>query len=269
MNPLTILFIKIVPKNLLSFLVGIVVSIRIPILGNWAARIFAKHFKINLKEAEKDISQYKSIQDLFTRKLKAGIRPIQGKLVHPCDSEITQSEVLQNFSLIQAKGKTYSLETLLQKNNIEHFKAGKFITYYLCPTDYHRVHSPISGTITGIDYIKGKLWPVNPWSVENIEDLFAINERLIFYIENQDTKAALVMVGATNVGKMTSPFINNFSTNQFGPKKSFANLNFEVSVGDEVGCFNMGSTVVMIYDNNTAGQLAVQPGKVKLGEKLI
>lgn len=270
MNPMTILFIKFVPKNLLSFLVGILVSLRIPWVGNWAAKIFARQFKINLEEAEKDISQYKNIQQLFTRRLKPGIRPIQGRIVHPCDSEITANGNIESGSLIQAKGKAYQLKDLLQNHSeAKKFINGCFATYYLCPTDYHRVHSPFTGRIRKIDYIPGNLWPVNRWSVNSIDSLFSVNERLNFYIENEEFSAVLVMVGATNVGKITSPYLKNFASNQFGPARNFDNINQNIEVGQELGCFEMGSTVVMIYNDKISDRIHFTTGQVQLGEKLI
>src|SRR5690606_30652682 len=141
--------------------------------------------------------------------------------------------------------------------------------YYLCPTDYHRVHSPVDGKITEIHYIPGKLWPVNNWSVSNIKNLFAINERVVVIIETPKGKCALVMVGATNVGKMTVTFDQGILTNNFfdrSPVKKKYPTPIEVKKGEDLGAFHMGSTVVMVYEKSFFGTTdKFNVGKVRMG----
>ena len=245
-------FLRFVPKNLLSYFVGWLVQLKLPEkLSLLSVRYFAKYYKINLEEAESPVEQYKTIGDLFTRKLKPGLRPIGEGLVHPADAKLTQFGKIEVGHLIQAKGKTYSLSEFLGTfHDLTPYEGGSFLTYYLCPTDYHRVHSPVSGKIIRCTHIPGKLWPVNPWSVENISQLFSVNERVVTWIQSEDNLLAVVMVGATNVGKMTMSFDEDIVTNTLPAKKQreikVYDPGIEISRGDELGIFNMGSTVVIV-----------------------
>lgn len=284
--------LKVIPKNHLSFIIGELVHRPLPgVLGALSVKAFAKKYKINLDEAEKNISEYKTIGDLFTRKLKPGARPILGGVVHPADSAISQSGVAADGIMIQAKGKTYTVEKLLQSQELaDKFREGFYITYYLCPTDYHRVHSPVTGVVRQSIYIPGELWPVNSWSVNNIRELFSVNERVVTIIETGKGPVAVVMVGATNVGKMTVSYDPQIVSNDLisplrggiGQKlKSLTNKSlrpivrsktydgFPISAGDELGIFHMGSTVVLLYAKDFFDQdPGPLSGAVKMGTPL-
>jgi phosphatidylserine decarboxylase len=273
--------LRILPKNLISRLTGDIVSLENPKWLVTAARNwFAKRYKINLAEAEFPIEHYSSIQKLFTRKLKPGIRPIGEGLVHPCDARLTLAEIIEQNTLIQAKGKTYDLNELLASSSAaEEFQNGAALVYYLCPTDYHRVHSPVDGEVVEVIHVPGELWPVNEWSVQNIQNLFSVNERVIYKIKTPLGLVALVMVGATNVGQISVSFDSSIVTNSVKNNKSVIswagttpfykkyNPPHQIKKGEELGVFNMGSTVVMIYAKN---MLNVVPrlGAVKLGASL-
>lgn len=265
----------LIPKNELSHFVGRLVHKKLPQpLGPKSVEWFAKYYQINLDEAEFPISHYRSIGELFTRKLKDGLRPISSaNVVHPADAQISETGNIENFTLIQAKGKTYSVTDLLRNQHFaESFSGGSFVTYYLCPTDYHRVHSPVDGKIIWSCHVPGELWPVNQWSVNKINNLFSINERVIVMIQTPMGKAALVMVAATNVGNMTMSFdgeINTqFRTGARRPREHTYTPEIEIGRGEEVGIFHMGSTVVMLYEK---GMLNVdfeslRSKKTKMGE---
>lgn len=253
---------RFIPKNHVSYLMGKLVHINFP---RWFWKpiiiLFSKAYNINLNEAEYPIEQYKSLGDFFVRNLKNGLRPIGDSLVlHPADSVITQAEYLNQGRLIQAKGKTYQLSDFSGDANSPHlFKNGFFVTYYLCPTDYHQVHSPVDGVIKKITHIPGALWPVNQWSTENIEELFSINERVVVDIEvtvGEEKKSVLcVFVGATNVGFIeifSCPEIKGNQLKVFKPKTM--QMNTPVKKGDKLGQFRMGSTVVMVYPEGLSDQ---------------
>ena len=268
----------LVPKNLLSLIVGIVVSLPLPNgLRIFSMKWFAKRYNINMDEAEKNIEEYKSINDLFTRKLKPGIRPIaSSNLVHPADSEITVAQKIKPNQFIQAKGKSYSLTSVAGGGFVEegYFEEGYHLTYYLCPTDYHRVHSPVDGKILGYTYLPGRLWPVNPWSVEHVSQLFAVNERVTIWIESSNGVVGVNMVGATNVGKITLAFDQEFITNNKHFRKDEVkkyDQPISVKKGDELGTFNMGSTVLLFLPKSIVPEAFDMelPQKVKYGAKLL
>lgn len=265
----------VLPKNLISYLFGLLANITFPgFVVREVIRGFAKMYKIDLYEADKEVHEYKSLDDFFTRKLKVGIRPIGKGIVHPADSNLTQLGKIQEGTLIQAKDMYYSLKDFVQNDSLcKKFWDGYFFLYYLCPTDYHRVHSPVDGYITDIHYIPGKLWPVNNWSTTNIKNLFSINERVVVNIETPQGFCSLVMVGATNVGKMTLTFDKDVITNKFldrNPIKKKYDKPIPIQKGDDLGAFHMGSTVVMIYEKNLfPPNPNFVSGKVRVGESLL
>ena len=244
------LILHLTPKRFLSRVVGFLVHLPLPgPISRASMRWFAGRYRIDLNEAEFDLAHYRSIGDLFVRRLKPGLRPLgQAELVHPADSRITQMGFLKQGDLIQAKGKTYRLKDFLGSLNSAPYESGAFATYYLCPTDYHRVHSPVSGTVRQVVYLPGALWPVNEWSTSNIDELFSINERVVVEIETPNGLVAVVLVGATNVGQMSLSFWPEFRTNAMMQMKPIVR-DFKGQVrlekGDELGAFHMGSTVVM------------------------
>ena len=243
-----------VPKNLVSFFVGILVRLELPVfLREPSVRLFMNVFNINIEEAEKPFEEYRSISQLFSRRLKPGARPIGEGVVHPVDGTLTRQGRLGSDYLIQTKGITYGLESFLGDAELaESLKGGSSLTYYLCPTDYHRVHAPVNGEVEQVNYIPGQLWPVNAWSVENISQLFCRNERLVLKLglPDREDHAVLVMVGATNVGSMTLSFDPQVKTNAGHirmPHKKNYRPKVPVEKGDELGAFNMGSSVVVVY----------------------
>ncbi len=270
------LLLKYVPKNLLSYLTGLLVHVRLPgPLRLWAMSWFANRYKLNLAEAELPLESYPSIGALFTRRLRPGLRPIDGDIVHPCDGNLTSHGEIRGRTLIQAKGKEYTVGGLLADENAAAiFEGGTFFTYYLCPTDYHRVHSPVQGELEQAVYVPGYLWPVNSWSVNAIDRLFAINERIVMWMKTPRGRAAVVMVGATNVGKITLTFDPEMVSNAvpWGTRRAEKRYQPPLAfrAGQELGIFNMGSTVIVVYEKTVVGPLAkTAAGQVRLGQPLV
>lgn len=227
-------------------------------LNTWVIRQFAKVYEINLEEAEYPPEHYKSLGDFFVRKLKPGLRPVGSSwAVHPADSEITQASQIKEGNLIQAKDKVYNLKSFTRDDEaMKKYADGQFLTYYLCPTDYHRVHSPVDGEIVLVRHIPGALWPVNSWSTENIQELFSINERVFVEIKTSRGLVGVMFVGATNVGQIELTFDSGIRGNQLLgdgiQEKKYSGIN--IKKGDELGMFRMGSTVVMLYGKSTLAQ---------------
>lgn len=265
--------LKILPKNLISLVVGQAAQVQKPEkaalkLRDW----FIKRYNINLAEAELPLHEYRSLAQLFTRKLKPGVRPLATGIVHPCDGVLTVAEHIENHRVIQAKGRHYSLPQLLNDSlAMEQYQGGTHIVYYLCPTDYHRVHAPLDAEIVSVIHVPGYLWPVNQWSTNNIDELFAVNERVIFNMKTPLGPVAMVMVGATNVGRISVSFDADICTNRMWqshlPFEKHYPKPIRIQKGDEMGVFNMGSTVVMVYGPNMVNVLP-HSGPVKLGEKV-
>lgn len=271
--------VHFLPKKLLSYWMGRLMHVKLPKpLAHWSVRTFGKYYQINFDEAEKSADEYSSIGDFFVRRLKQGVRPIaDSPLLHPSDSVIAQVGEIQQGHCIQAKGKTYTVAGLCADFEwAKKYEDGLFLTYYLCPTDYHRVHSPVDGKIQRLRHVPGHLWPVNNWSTENIENLFAVNERIILEIESRLGSCLMVFVGATNVGQIRLAFDSEIITNIRGdevPREKEYNPPIEISRGQEVGTFYMGSTIVMIYPKTIRMQRndweSFQNRKVQYGQALL
>ena len=210
---------------------------------------FAKRYGIDLSEAEFPLGHYTSIGDFFVRRLKPGLRPIGSAFfVHPADSLLTQKGTLTEGRLIQAKGKDYQLNEFLGPVPADPYLHGEFATYYLCPRDYHRVHSPVEGEVLKVAHIPGELWPVNAWSTERIENLFLKNERVVIEIQTKNGAVAVVFVGATNVGQVSLAFWPEFRGISLDKTQSWIKnfaLPVKIEKGQELGAFHMGSTVVV------------------------
>lgn len=241
------------PKKWMSHQLGAAAHLRVPArLNKKLIRLFAKHYNIELEEIEKPLEEYSSLGEFFSRRLKPDARPIQGEVVHPCDSVLIESGLINGDVLIQAKGKSFELGDFLPGSPwVSDFQDGSFFTYYLAPHNYHRVHSPVTGDVEWSTVVPGQLWPVNSWSVKNVDGLYAINERVATGIQTARGKVIVVMVGATNVGSISMAYDPNIKTNTPGKKEVVHRAYPEprrLQAGDELGTFHLGSTAVVLFE---------------------
>lgn len=250
MKSLYVLFLKLLPKNLLSRFVGFLASRGISKIAiGW----FARRYKINLDEASQPINEYKTLNQFFTRTLKEGARPVcepenPKAVVSPVDGKIAQWGPIEDGRTIQAKGRYYTVQELIgNEEEAKPYINGQFMTIYLAPTDYHRIHHYTDGEIEGFRYIPGALFPVNPFSVGNIENLFPINERLTTFIESNGYKTAICKVGATIVGKIKVTYNDVESNISKNVKAETFDEKIKVTKDQELGLFAMGSTVVLLF----------------------
>ncbi len=260
-----------VPKRLLSRTTGVLMRIPLPWpLPSLLLPAFARVFSINVEWAERPIGTYRSFDDFFTRRLKAGLRPVSGDFVHPADSVLSVTGEIRAGELLQAKGWTYSVAEFLGDESLaKTYEGGHFATYYLCPADYHRVHSPRAGDLIGARHIPGLLWPVNSWSVNNIRRLFNLNERVVLNFVSPQGRFSVVLVGATNVGHMTIAADPSIVTNRWmwhAPTDRVYAPAIGVQAGDELGMFHLGSTVVCVFEK-TLPAVGVKAGaQVLMGQ---
>ena len=268
MAELSYAFLKILPRNTLSRAVGAACRFPAPRpVVRAVIRTFARKYGVDASEAERAIDEYPTFTEFFTRRLKAGARPIApGDLVpvSPVDGTVGEVGDIVEGRLLQAKGKHYTLAELFGGPRAEEdarpFAGGSFVTVYLAPYNYHRIHAPLGGAITGYINVPGTLWPVNAVGVRNVERLFCVNERLTTFLQTPRGNCAVVAVGAMNVGRIRAVY-DDVVTDYDKP--------IPVEKGGELAIFEMGSTVVAVFAPGVKLSDEIVPGRaIKLGERL-
>ncbi|MCU0698391.1 MAG: archaetidylserine decarboxylase [Myxococcaceae bacterium] len=276
MNDATFMtLMKLVPKSALSSLVGHATRLPVPApLHQAVMRVFARQYRVALDEAEGPIEQYATFGQFFTRKLKPGLRPIDpapDAVVSPCDGAISQVGTIDRGRCLQAKGIWFPVDKLLgDARRALDFEGGHFATIYLSPRDYHRFHSPLEGRITGYSYLPGAFWPVNKASVGSVDALFAINERLVTFLDTPLGQVAYVAVGATCVSRIHAAYDGIVTHTGQGAKAHTYERPIPIERGGEIGMFEMGSTVIVLFQK---GRIAWEPSlapdvPVRLGQRL-
>ena len=262
---------------LLSRLAGRASDLRLPkaILVP-AIRAYARAFHADLDEAALPPEGYASFNDFFTRRLRDGARPIasgRGVVVSPSDSRLsTIGPVPADGRLDQVKGVTYSIEDLLGcAEDAALFRRGVHATLYLSPAMYHRVHSPADGRVASWRYVPGRLFPVNAAGVRLVPGLFTRNERVAVILDTEaHGPVAVVLVGAANVGRMSLAFTDLVTnTSRAGrPGRVVPADPVALRRGEELGAFNLGSTVVLLVANPALAPAAAAGDIVRVGQAL-
>jgi phosphatidylserine decarboxylase len=255
--------LRVLPKAAMSRAVGSATRLPAPRFVHGAAeRLFVHHYGVRMDEAEQPLGAYPSFSAFFTRRLKPGLRPIaEGEqvIVSPVDGCVAAFGRAEHGRMIQAKGRDYSLAALLDDpGEGQAFEGGAYVTLYLSPRDYHRIHAPLAGKIEAASYVPGKLFPVNAPSVRCIPNLFCVNERLITYLSTAAGRVAVVSVGATCVGRVRASYDDLATRRRGGPRKVHYEQPIPIEKGAELGVFEMGSTVILVFE----------PGRVGLAETL-
>lgn len=262
-------FLRYVPKNHLSRTIGRLVHARWPRpIARRLVRWFANTYQIDVDAAGKPAHEYPSIGHFFIRDLREGLRPIEGDLVSPVDGTLRSFGLVTGGRLEQIKGKDYTVARFLgDDDDARRYDGGVFFNLYLSPQDYHHIHSPAAGAIARSVHIPGKLWPVNDWSMANIDELFAVNERVMTYIESpRYGTVAVAMIGATNVGKISVVY-DSFISNT--PRTKTAARRYDppiaINAGDRLGTFHMGSSVVVLLE---PGRIDLSKVRLEAGKKV-
>ncbi|WP_242343956.1 archaetidylserine decarboxylase [Anaeromyxobacter terrae] len=258
--------LKLLPKNAVSRLAGAVTRWNAPAPVRLAAmRAFAARYGIDLTECP-DLEVYRTFGEFFARPLRPGLRPIapgDAVVVSPVDGAVSEAGTSTGGRLVQAKGIDYSVGALVADEALaERLQGGAYTTIYLSPRDYHRIHFPLGGRITGWRYVPGQLWPVNPASVRSVPGLFTVNERLVTILETPLGACAVVAVGATVVGRVRAYYDPTVPVTNL-PAATAAARDYAsplpVEKGGELGAFEMGSTVILLFE----------PGRVRLDARLV
>ncbi len=254
----------LLPQRLLATLVYRLARCRWRAVKNPLIRWFKNRYSVSLEEAERtELASYESFNDFFTRRLKAGARPIAGSehtLVSPVDGRLTQFGTARDGELIQAKGMSYRVDELLgePRGGATSLVLGCYATMYLAPNQYHRVHLPLAGTLSRTRYIPGKRFSVNEKTTLAVPGLFCRNERVVCWFDTGTGPLAIVLVGALNVSSITTRWLGEIASGK--PREWHDNglPQRRYGRGDEIGQFNLGSTVIVM----------LPPGRVIWGEAL-
>lgn len=265
----------VLPQHGLSRLVLAATRVHSPWFKNLLLRGFLKLYRIDMNEAaQSDPYRFRTFNEFFTRALKDGARPIAAEpdaIASPADGVVSEAGIIEHGRLLQAKGRSYSLAELLAAQPwAGRFEGGSFATIYLAPFNYHRVHMPLRGQLEDTVYVPGRLFSVNAATARHVPGLFARNERVLTLFDTAFGRCAVVLVGALNVGSMSTVWAGDITpaARRVVTRLPVAPLTLEK--GAELGRFNMGSTVILLFERNRARWRAdVRAGcTVKLGQSL-
>jgi phosphatidylserine decarboxylase len=269
------LFFTLLPKNLISRLWGSIASSHLPTgLVAMIVKLLCRIYHISLDDYLVPAGGFATINEFFSRALKPGARPIDSGadvLVSPADGTVLEAGTIRRDMLLQVKGRPYSLKALLGEEALaSRFMDGHYLTIYLSPHDYHRVHVPLTARLLGFHYIPGTLFPVNAFGVKEIANLFAVNERVISLFEQSEKMTALIMVGATMVGSIRLKY-DSLRTNQ-GAGRPFQHIlarPIPFEKGQEMAQFEFGSTVILLFEKDQVKLESFPSGTtLRLGQKI-
>lgn len=260
------------PHHLLSRLVGRLADCQQPWLKNALIQTFIRRFEVDMDEAaEPDPTAYATFNDFFTRALEEDARPLGEGVVSAADGTLSQFGPIEAGQLIQAKGHRFSAMELLGGDGAaaRRYLGGSFATVYLSPSDYHRVHMPVGGTLTEMVYVPGRLFSVNAATTHHVPNLFARNERLVCHFDTEHGPMVMVLVGAMIVAAIETVWAGQITPL---PRGGVQRIRFDTPVrlekGDEMGRFKLGSTVVMAFAQPVDFDGLAPDQKVRMGQSL-
>lgn len=272
---------SLLPQRLSTRLVYRLARVRTPWVRDALIGYFTRRFRVELDEAlETNPRAYRDFNAFFTRALQPGARPIapgDRTVCSPVDGTVSQIGLVEADTLLQAKGRFFSLTALLggDSEQARPFQGGAFATLYLSPRDYHRIHMPLAGRLQAMIHIPGKLFSVSPSTVRMVPELFARNERVVARFDTPAGPMALVLVGAVNVasietvwaGAITPPLGTAIRRWSYPPN---GEGTIRLDKGAEMGRFNLGSTVIVLFGPGAVRwERDIQPGAaVRMGQRL-
>jgi len=281
LNALNTYILYILPHHLLTRIMRVLTRLHIPGLTPAFIKVFVRLFRVDLNEAaEPDVRAYRHFDDFFTRALRDGARPLASEAneaICPVDGTISQFGRIERGRLYQAKGIDYSLDALFggQDELAREFSDGNFITLYLSPRDYHRIHMPLDGTLREMQYVPGRLFSVNPHSTRTVAGLFTRNERLVTVFDAECGPLGMILVGAMFVSGIETVWSGMVTQGCSGNTPAhwvYTQVADPVRLerGQEMGRFHMGSTVIICLPR---GRFEFAPGlqpgnQVRMGQSL-
>lgn len=266
----------ILPHHAITWLMFKGARIRWLPLKNFIIKTYTDLNPVKMHEAvEEDMFAYESLNAFFTRALKAEHRPFdenENNWLCPVDGSVSQAQAIEDGRIFQAKGHDYSLLELVggDKELETIFENGQFSTLYLSPRDYHRIHMPATGKLKHMQYIPGRLFSVAAFTVNHIPRLFARNERCVCHFETDQGPMAMILVGAINVSAMETVWHGLITSEAKKIKRfDYSKESIVLERGEEMGRFNLGSTVIVLSTNTMKIDEKITAGtEIKLGQCL-
>ncbi len=252
----------LLPQRLLTSVAGALACGEV--LAGLLIRLFIRRYRVDMSEAlDPDPSSYRNFNEFFTRELKPGARPLAGEagsVLCPADGAVSELGAIDGERLLQAKGRHFELRDLLGGDGelARELGGGRFVTIYLSPRDYHRVHMPLQGRLLQTRHIPGKLFSVNEASTALIPGLFSRNERLVSVFEGECGRFAVVMVGAMIVAGIRAVWDEPGREGRLrAPERDFSDRGPTLAAGAEMGRFELGSTAILLFP---PGAMEFEPG---------
>lgn len=267
----------LLPQHGLSRLIHRATRVRAPWFKDIAIRWFVRAFGVDMSQAaEPRPTAYPTFNAFFTRALTPQSRPLPASgdaVACPVDGTVSQAGLAADGRLLQAKDRDYGLDALLGDSALaRRFEGGSFATLYLAPYDYHRIHMPLDGALRRMIYLPGRLFSVNAATVRSVPRLFSRNERVVCEFDTAAGPMALVLVGALNVGSIETVWAGEVAPGRGRQPMDVEYGKGEITLdrGQEMGRFNMGSTVIMLF---AAGRIDLDPAllpgsKVRMGQSM-
>ena len=254
----------------MSYFVGVFASVRWRPLKNILIRLFIRGYQVDMSPSERETpEEFENFADFFARELKAGLRatPTDSSIItSPVDGMVSQFGTIDQGKLLQAKGHTYSVEELVGQCCVD-LDGGSFLTLYLDPSMYHRVHAPIDATLSKTIEIPGKLFSVNAPSVRGVHNLFCQNERLVCNLQTDLCEVRLVLVGALIVASIPTSWPGSRSPYRQRVERNPDSVQFRRA--EEMARFTLGSTAIVLIPSSFGVLDTFEPASpVKMGERI-
>jgi phosphatidylserine decarboxylase len=268
----------VLPHHLLGAAAHRLTRSRSPRLKNALIRWFIRRYRVDMSAVQEVRPEsFTDFNSFFTRGLKPGARPIAdqpGDVACPVDGRVMQVGAAGGGELIQAKDKRFGVAALLKGSDERglEFQSARFVTLYLSPRDYHRIHMPVGGTLREMTYVPGRLFSVNPKTARVVKGLFLRNERVVAVFDTRAGPAALVLVGAVMVGNIETAWHGVVTVPRARKiwTRDYRRQDIRLERGDEMGRFNMGSTVILLFGSSSVRWIeTLKPGiSVRMGERI-
>jgi phosphatidylserine decarboxylase len=257
LDPLLAQLLRLLPHHAISRITHRVTRWESPRMQP-ALRWFIRHYRLDMSEAaEPEAARYASFNALFTRALRDDRRPLEGdeqSIVSPADSRVSAFGTIEHGQIFQAKGHDYTVTELLGgfTDLAQPFFHGSFLTVYLAPRDYHRLHMPLSGQLTTMLHVPGRLFSVAPRIVAHTPGLYARNERVVAFFDTAIGPVAMALIGAINVGSIETVWAGEVTplSARVISRTDYHDRNINLERGSEMGRFNLGSSVVLLLPDH-------------------